>query len=93
MVKKDSEGNTLSVDKNPTDAPKKVHRDLTEADGAPSTFKLADGTEEVVLSKTVTLESGVVISMAQILEAGSLFGDLFAQEDQAKIDALNEAPE
>lgn len=48
-----------------------VTRDLVDFDGNPT----------AVMAETVTLADGTVISMAQILEAGSLFGDKWAQED------------
>jgi len=50
-----------------------ISRTLFDADGNPTT----------VCNETVTLADGTVISMAQIIEAGSLFGDKWRIEDDA----------
>lgn len=69
-----------------------IVRNLLDDKGQPMTNKLADGTEEVTITKTITLDSGKVLSVAEILEAGSKLGDVFRQEEKDKL-AANEVQE
>lgn len=75
----DDNGNFLGTIKHKNNP---IRRKLLNADGTPAAFTLPDGTEEYPVTNTVTLDSGKVISLADILEAGSKFGDALETQDK-----------